>query len=379
MGSDRPRILIVSAPAAAVKIRLSLAAGDFTDVETTGYESALASINHFLPDLILLVNQVGNDTLYLTSTIVAKFPTTPVVVLGNDIMSETLSGYLAAGASDYIYFQGNEKEFLAFVINKNLKHARQLFKTQDEHETATLYAQLEKDQRSGFLVQQAMLPRSPSTIGGLTFDHKLYPSMFMSGDFIDYFELVDGRVAFCIADVSGHGASSAFITVLLKSMSRRLSAELTDLSSTAKILTWFNKELLQWQIEHHVTMFFGIIDQRRNRLVYSNAAHFPASILCYQQGAEVLDIGGQPLGLFEQATYSSKEIALPERFCLFMFSDGVFDVLPDSSLEEKEAKLLELVSSNIEMELDAMVERLGILDRSPLPDDIAVFRVASAA
>tara|TARA_B100000405_G_scaffold286670_1_gene234155 strand:- start:476 stop:1087 length:612 start_codon:yes stop_codon:yes gene_type:complete len=203
--------------------------------------------------------------------------------------------------------------------------------------------------------------------------------MFMSGDFIDYFELVDGRVAFCIADVSGHGASSAFITVLLKSMSRRLSAELTDLSSTAKILTWFNKELLQWQIEHHVTMFFGIIDQRRNRLVYSNAAHFPASILCYQQGAEVLDIGGQPLGLFEQATYSSKEIALPERFCLFMFSDGVFDVLPDSSLEEKEAKLLELVSSNIEMELDAMVERLGILDRSPLPDDIAVFRVASAA
>ena len=100
MGSDRPQILIVSAPAAAVKIRLSLAAGDFTEVETTGYESALASINHFLPDLILLVNQVGNDTLYLTSTIVAKFPTTPVVVLGHDIMSERLSGYLAAGASD---------------------------------------------------------------------------------------------------------------------------------------------------------------------------------------------------------------------------------------------------------------------------------------
>ena len=40
---------------------------------------------------------------------------------------------------------------------------------------------------------------------------------------------------------------------------------------------------------------------------------------------------------------------------------------------------MEMVSSNIEMELDAMVERLGILDRSPLPDDIAVFRVASAA
>jgi sigma-B regulation protein RsbU (phosphoserine phosphatase) len=250
-------------------------------------------------------------------------------------------------------------------------------------ESTSMFRRLERDQRSGFRVQQAMLPDSPTSIRGITFNHQLYPSLIMSGDFIDYFELFDGRVAFYIADVSGHGASSAFITVLLKSLSRRLLDEFRRFLSTAEILGWMNSELMQWKLEQHVTMFFGIIDQENSSLEYSNAAHFPGTILCFDQGTNFLEIGGQPLGLYREPLYQVHHVDLPENYSIVMFSDGVFEILPQRTLEAKEEHLLSVVKcqqlgEDLSGMVDGLVDDLGVLSASAIPDDIAVFTVASS-
>jgi serine phosphatase RsbU (regulator of sigma subunit) len=205
--------------------------------------------------------------------------------------------------------------------------------------------------------------------------------MIMSGDFIDYFELSDGRVLFYIADVSGHGASSAFITVLLKSLSRRLLENPAEISSTAEVLSWINGEILQWDLEHHVTMFLAIIDEKNSMLQYSNAAHFPGTILCAEEGARFLEIGGKPLGLYNDPGFSTHELELPKYYCIVMFSDGVFEILPQSTLDDKEAHLLSVVKSHRqdgpEAMVDDLVDDLGVLTARSIPDDIAVFTVAS--
>lgn len=377
MGNDRYQILIVSTSAAADEMKARLAESDFTSVKISDYHSLFDQLRSSLPDLVLLTKQEGASSLLLLSKIHRQYPMVPIVMVATDINGEVIREHLDAGACDYIYYDGAEKELLAFVVHQNLEHRLNLKAMEAQEETATRFAQLEKDQRSGFRVQQAMLPKSPRSIRGLSFDHQLYPSMIMSGDFIDYFELFDGRVAFYIADVSGHGASSAFITVLLKSMSRRLLDEHGELGSTSEILTWFNRELLQWDMEHHVTMFFGVIDQENRRLEYSNAAHFPGTILCHEDGASFLEIGGQPLGLFAEPVYDSHEVELPENYSIVMFSDGVFEILPEETLEDKEERLLTLVKSHREEDLDALVDDLGVLKTRLIPDDIAVFTVAS--
>ena len=377
MGNNRYHILIVSASAAADEMRLRLVESGFTATEITDYDTALEHVRRSLPELILLTKQAGHSSLLLTSKIARQYPMIPIVMVATEIHGETLREHLDAGASDYIYYDGAEKELLGFVVGQNLEHRLHLQAIAAQEATVIRYAQLEKDQRSGFRVQQAMLPKSPASIRGLTFDHHLYPSMIMSGDFIDYFELSDGRVVFYIADVSGHGASSAFVTVLLKSMSRRLLDERSHLRTTVEILAWFNRELLEWDMEHHVAMFLGIIDQQSQCLEYSSAAHFPGTILCHENGAGFLEIGGQPLGLFAEPTYVSYEIDLPEHYCIVMFSDGVFEILPEKSLGDKEERLLSLVKSNREADLDALVDDLGVLTARAIPDDIAVFTVAS--
>ena len=378
MASDKYKILIVSTSVAAEEMRLRLAENGVIAIEISDYDSIFDHISNSLPDLILLTEEVGEPTVFLTSQVVRRYPMIPLVIVATNRQEETLHEHLNAGASDYLYFDGAEKELIGFVVRQNLEHRLHLQAVAVQEEASVRYAQLEKDQRSGFRVQQSMLPKAPTSIRGLTFDHQLYPSMIMSGDFIDYFELSDGRVIFYIADVSGHGASSAFVTVLLKSMSRRLIEQESRSQGTAEIMSWFNKELLQWGLEHHVTMFLGLIDQENQRLEYSSAAHFPGTILCHENGAGFLEIGGQPLGLFAKPNYLSYEVVLPERYCIVMFSDGVFEILPETSLEDKEARLLNLASSHRGAGLDALVNDLGLLAASAIPDDIAVFSIASA-
>ena len=383
MSDDKHQLLIISGSAEAEEMRLRLAEGGLNAVTIVDYPNALPVIRSALPDLILLTNERGHCSLSLIDKIHRQFPLVTIVMVATNIVEEAMGEHLQAGASDYIYYVGAEKELLAHVVMHNLECRTNAAAAAASEESTSMFRRLERDQRSGFRVQQAMLPDSPTSIRGITFNHQLYPSLIMSGDFIDYFELFDGRVAFYIADVSGHGASSAFITLLLKSLSRRLLDEFRRFLSTAEILSWINSELMQWKLEQHVTMFFGIIDQENSSLEYSNAAHFPGTILCFDQGANFLEIGGQPLGLYREPLYRVHHVDLPENYSIVMFSDGVFEILPQRTLEAKEEHLLSVVKcqqpgEDLSGMVDGLVDDLGVLSASAIPDDIAVFTVASS-
>ena len=383
MSDDKHQLLIISGSAEAEEMRLRLAEGGLNAVTIVDYPNALPVIRSALPDLILLTNERGHCSLSLIDKIHRQFPLVTIVMVATNIAEEAMGEHLQAGASDYIYYVGAEKELLAHVVMHNLECRINAAAAAASEESTSMVRRLERDQRSGFRVQQAMLPDSPTSIRGITFNHQLYPSLIMSGDFIDYFELFDGRVAFYIADVSGHGASSAFITLLLKSLSRRLLDEFRRFLSTAEILSWINSELMQWKLEQHVTMFFGIIDQENSSLEYSNAAHFPGTILCFDQGANFLEIGGQPLGLYREPLYRVHHVDLPENYSIVMFSDGVFEILPQRTLEAKEEHLLSVVKcqqpgEDLSGMVDGLVDDLGVLSASAIPDDIAVFTVASS-
>jgi phosphoserine phosphatase RsbU/P len=383
VSDDKHQLLIISESAETEEMRLRLAEGGFNAVTIVDYPNVLPSIGSNLPDLILLTIEPGHSSFSLVDKIHRQFPRVTIVMVATNIAEEAVGGYLQAGASDYIYYVGAQKELLVHVVMHNLECHINAAAAAASEETTSMLQRLERDQRSGFRVQQAMLPDSPTSIRGITFNHQLYPSLIMSGDFIDYFELVDGKIAFYIADVSGHGASSAFITVLLKSLSRRLLDEFGRYLSTAEILSWINAELMQWKLEQHVTMFFGIIDEENNFLEYSNAAHFPGTILCFDQGAKFLEIGGQPLGLYSEPVYQVHHVDLPENYSIVMFSDGVFEILPQGTLEAKEEHLLSVVKcqqsgENLAGMVNGLVDDLGVLSASAIPDDIAVFTVASS-
>ena len=272
---------------------------------------------------------------------------TPWIVLAHNPLSiDYYDQALLKGASDVVHAPTCNGELIP-RLSKVLERRAQLVGSINEKYDA-LSRELEKDQKAGQYIQMGMLPPNPMGIGNYRLQHKVSPSLMLSGDFVDYFQLTDRYFACYVADVSGHGASSAFVTVLLKNFSRRLRREYRPamLKDPGQILAWINDELLEQAIDKHVALFFGLIDMQQNELLYSNGAQFPPPMLVCE--GKIKDLGhvGKPLGLFADTAWQSDRVAFPAGTRLVVCSDGILDLVAGDNLNGKEQVLHELAQQH---------------------------------
>lgn len=313
----------------------------------------------------------------------------PVVACSNSESSTEVVEALRAGATDVVLKPcQDDKHALDDVIEKLFDRVRinrlnQLYRKELEDTNRELrsgISELRADQNAGRKVQLKMLPDHELKLSGLQVDHLIKPSLYLSGDFLDYFKLSDDKVLVYIADVSGHGASSAFVTVLLKNLTNRLQRNLKRQSSSEILhpdlfLERINAELLDTGLGKHVTVFVGIITISERTLDYAVGAHFPMPIISFEGGdTHFLEGSGLPVGIFEKPEWEVYRIPLDKPFRLILFSDGILEVLPPKSLDEKEKTLLELVSGGSHT-IASLSEALGLDNISELPDDIALVSV----
>lgn len=258
----------------------------------------------------------------------------------------------------------------------------------------TQLALLRMDQQSGGHIQRRLLPVHPRTINGVRFDYWLEPSLYLSGDFLGYQRYSARYSAFYFADVSGHGASSAFVTVLLKYLFSRWllswDGENPDLFP-ADWLAALNRELQDTDIGKHATLFVGVIDHDTRTLHYSLGAQLPMPMLKIGTTLERLAGEGMPVGLFPDATYPVLSRELPPDFGLWLCSDGVLECLPGGNLEGRLRELEQLLRESTTLE--QLRDRLACVstsvaltrvqetdtangDRQALPDDLTIMMVS---
>lgn len=226
----------------------------------------------------------------------------------------------------------------------------------DEFESGELkrhLQEIERDQESGRYIQRRLLPTTPFDIGPWRLEYRIVPSLMLSGDFVDYFRLDDDCFCFYMADVSGHGASSALVTVMIRDFVRRLARAETEavVEDPSCVLEALNQDLILndiSRISKHVTMHIGIVDVVRRRLQYANGGHFPTAVLAQRTESGFLDQPGRPLGLFGDARYQSKTYALDGSGTvqIFLMSDGVLEFMGRKSLPDKEAVLLKAAADS---------------------------------
>ncbi|OOV86296.1 PP2C family protein-serine/threonine phosphatase [Oceanospirillum linum] len=329
-----------------------------------------------------------NDLFSLESWLVAP-RLYALVVIGNEDQSETLMKALEAGADEYLLNPEQNTSLAVLVLQRAVSRKQALLQSQQTYdeleklnlELMTSLDLLKQDQQAGRYVQQKMLPDSPWVFHPHNFAYMICPSLYLSGDFVDYFPVGKHQVMFYLADVSGHGASSAFITLLLRVYIRRYAKRAFKLGgqiSLADILARVNSELLETGLGKHLTIFLGLMDSRSRQLRYCNGAHFPYPVLFdEEQGARYLKGKGMPVGLFADATYEEFELLLHPRYHLTLFSDGVFEVIKKSSLVEKEKCLLE-IATQFAGRHDAMVKHFTELGMQDAPDDVSLLAVSGS-
>ncbi len=299
-----------------------------------------------------------------------------VVAATRDPLSvEAMQTSLAAGAQDCWQLPLADRDMQAGV--ERLLDRQQRWLSEVSSEFQGMRSELERDQRAGQFIQLGMLPPNPMGIGHFRLQHRVQPSLILSGDFVDYFQITDRHFACYVADVAGHGASSAFVTVLLKNFSRRLRREYRTsmLKNPGEVLAWINNELIDQEIDKHVAMFFAVVDTQENVLHYANAAHFPPAMLVAGENVLSLEQKGKPLGIFPDVQYDSVRVDFAPGSRVVVFSDGVLDLLPEASLQDKERYLLEAVAACEDMEM-----LWQSLDPAKLgPDDVSCLLISHAA
>lgn len=337
------------------------------------------------PDLVICDLRMPQvDGLELIRRINALDIAAPIIVVsGAGVMADVVEA-LRLGAADYLIKPLEDLAVLEHSVRRaldrvHLRQENERYREKLEAANRELQASLhllQEDQNAGRQVQMNMLPVTPWENEGLSFAHQIIPSLYLSGDFVDYFRVDERRVAFYLADVSGHGASSAFVTVLLKFMTTRLLYEsrrngLLPEFKPSDVLGHINRGLINCKLGKHVTMLGGVIDEENNRLTYSIGGHLPLPVMYSGGEAHYLEGRGLPVGLFNEADYTDLEIDLPQSFSLTLLSDGILDLLPGDTLQEKEALLPKLVSE-AGGTLDGLRSVFGLANLADMPDDIAL-------
>ncbi len=364
-------------------------------LEDSGYE--IVSAESGLQGLELLKQQVFDlvlcdlrmpqlDGLDVLKRIKDISPNTPfIVVSGAGVMNDVVQA-LRLGASDYLVKPIIDMAVLDHSIQKTLSIKRleadnQQYRDHLEAANRQLSESLDElrsDQQAGRQVQAKMLPE-PLQNDHYQFSHLIKPSLMLSGDFLDYFLLDEHHYGFYIADVSGHGAASAFVTVLLKNLTYRLKRNLKrgssdDLFYPVKVLERINQELLDTDCGKHLTIVYCVLNTQSLQLNYSIGAHMPLPILYANGEAQYLSGKGMPVGLFRDAKYNNYQLQMPDSFSINLFSDGILELLKQPSLALKEEYLRQLVEDNAG-DHESIKQALYLNNDDDIPDDVALMTI----
>ena len=185
---------------------------------------------------------------------------------------------------------------------------------------------IEADLETARTIQQGLLPSDPPVVDGYDIVGYNEPADETGGDYYHWQTLADGRVALCIADVTGHGVGPA----LLASASRAyLRAALAIDQPIEPMLESVNSALAADMASgRFVTCAIAMLDPKTGAVELLSAGHGPNLRYSSSSGEVTQYIAnGVPLGIIESDVgYGPAErFILEPGDALVLVTDGIFE------------------------------------------------------
>jgi serine phosphatase RsbU (regulator of sigma subunit) len=213
--------------------------------------------------------------------------------------------------------------FAAGAVAQQIQH--HVIAALREAESRARIAQLEHDLDIARSIQQGLLPAAAPQIDGFDVAGWNRPADETGGDYFDWQQLPDGRVAVSIADVTGHGIGSALCMAACRAYVRAGFAASPDLRS---LIVRMN-ELLHADLPANkfVTLAVGVLNPTEATLQLISGGHGP--LLFYSSKEDRFhnyDAQGLPLGLMPSARYGCPEaLQFARGDILVLVTDGFLE------------------------------------------------------
>jgi len=199
----------------------------------------------------------------------------------------------------------------------------------------------------------------------------------LGGDWYEVFGLPDGRTAFSLGDVCGHGVEAA---VKMRETKQAISAAacLGDPAPLA-VLTKANDMLF---LNNHrvslATAIYGIVNSELKTITYASAGHHPPILARANGETVILPNHGFPLGVEEHMPPRIKthDIDYESGSTMVLYTDGLIEFSHD--LVDGENRLLAAASESVRVEPEHPATFIAerVLDGAQAKDDVAVLTLS---
>ena len=225
-------------------------------------------------------------------------------------------------------------------------------------------------------IQRGLLPKPappPYPIYGVNI-----PAREVSGDFYDILPLDDGRIAFCLGDVSGKGMNAALLMAKTASLYRCLAR---SIDRPGRLLGTLNDEIAETATRGmFVTMTAGTLDPKTGLLCLASAGHEPAILHAADGRFDSIPTEAPPLGIapgiVEGGEFPESDLRLAGG-SLYIFSDGLTEAIDPSGEAVGPEGLMRLVERFADTPLDERVAAIvGEVERMDTHDDMTLLAVS---
>ncbi|MFT7618883.1 MAG: serine phosphatase RsbU (regulator of sigma subunit) [Planctomycetota bacterium] len=303
------------------------------------------------PDLILLDVMMPEMDGYDVCRELKKNPLTshiPVIFLTAKDESEDEAAGLDLGAADYI-----SKPVNPSILKARVKTHLALKRNMERLQSAYEVIKKQKDRMEEELILAAQIqakmvpPGSPALPDRPDIDlwASLHPAREVGGDLYDFQIVKDGKLCFCVGDVSGKGVPAALFMATAKTL---IKARSFDDSSPASIVTQVNATLCEDnEASMFVTLFLGILDLVTGELTYTNAGHNPTFVKRTDGAVKALTkLHGPIVAVADDFDYGESMLKLNAGDLLFAYTDGVTEAMNNDEALYSTSRLQTLIAES---------------------------------
>ncbi|MBQ6442967.1 MAG: SpoIIE family protein phosphatase [Lachnospiraceae bacterium] len=193
-------------------------------------------------------------------------------------------------------------------------------------------------------IQADMLPVNFPEREELELYASMTPAKEVGGDFYDFFEIDEDRIALVIADVSGKGVPAALFMVIAKTLIKNCA--MTGTESPKEIFAAANQLLCEGNDEMlFVTAWIGILTLSTGEMVCANAGHeYPVLKKADGEFKLYKDHHDVPLAAVETAKFREYTLKLDPGDKLFVYTDGFPEAMNEANEQFSEERVIDAMN-----------------------------------
>jgi serine phosphatase RsbU (regulator of sigma subunit) len=198
-----------------------------------------------------------------------------------------------------------------------------------ELETRAELADVRKSLEIARDIQQSLLPREELRLKGFDVAAWNRPADETGGDYYDWIQLPDGRVAVVIADVTGHGIGPALLMAVCRAYARASVPAVNPLRTAIEHLNTLVSQ--DFGNGRFVTLAVAIVSPDHGDIELLSAGHGPTLVYRRDGGTvEMFEGDGLPLGIVPDEQFvEPRRISMAQGDVLLLSTDGFMEAPGD--------------------------------------------------